>query len=166
MKYITKYFIAYKNLKENEKDIDKIFDKSKYQSEIDKCENLFDDVLVVDESKNNFKKINFEFDYPDSNREIINELDEILKFENFINDKILNRSSSLSYFTKMGSLDITKKNIYSEIDQVLNNIKNDQEKKDMLEYDRFTIFFCEDLIESFEKQGIANVIVLLLFIVM
>jgi len=157
MKYLTKYFIGFKNLnlnlKENENDqIHNVkHEKSKYQSEMEKCENLFDDILIDDIEKNQ-KKINLEFDDPKSYKDILIDLEEILKFENFINEKILDRSTSLGAVSRISSIDITKKNIHSEIDDVLINLNNDKEKKDMLDYDRYTQSFCEDLIDSFERH--------------
>ena len=143
MKYLTKYFIGFKNLKENENDQERILESEKY-------ENLFEDFLIDDIEKN-IKKVNLEFDDPHSNKETFDDLEDILKFENFINDKILDRSTSVGALSRASSIDITKKNIHSEIDEVLINL-NDKEKKDMLDYDRYTQSFCEDLIESFERH--------------
>jgi hypothetical protein len=152
MKYITKYFIAFKNENDKEKDKDIIFEKSKHQIETEKSNNLFDDNLIIEDIGNNKKKINLEFDNSDSKNELLNDLDDILKFENFFNDKILNRSISLSHFSNMGLIDIGKKNILSDIDEVLHNFKLDKEKKDIIEYNRISPSLCEEIIDLFEKH--------------
>jgi hypothetical protein len=147
MKYLTKYFISYKNLKETENNQEKLNEKSKYQSELEKYDNLFYDILKDDEEKN-IENVNFEFDDQKIN-ENIDDLEEILKFESFFNERILDLSNSVCAISRASSIDITNKNI---VDEVFNNLNNDKEKKDMLEYDRYTQSFCEDMIEAFENH--------------
>lgn len=146
--------MGFKSLKEKENESEnEKHERSKYQSEIGKCEYLFDDILVDDIEKNT-KKINLEFDDPKSNREAIDDIEEILKFENFINDKILDRSCSvygIHGLSRVSSIDIIKKNIHSDLDEVFLNL-NEKERKDMFDHDRYTQSFCEDLCEAFERH--------------
>jgi hypothetical protein len=147
MKYLSKYFIGYENLKEFKNNQEKSQDRSKYQSEFERNEIILDDILK-DEEKN-IRKINLEFDDYKIKNEIFDDLEEILKFESFFNDRILDLSNSVSVISRASSIDITNKNM---VDEVFNNLNNEKEKRDMFEYDKYTQSFCEDLIETFERH--------------
>jgi len=77
-------------------------------------------------------------------------LEKVLQFETYLNEKILDFSNSLGYTSRYNSIDITKKNLQSVIEEGISNL-NDREKLEIKNVERFTQSFCEDVLESFEE---------------
>jgi len=82
---------------------------------------------------------------------IVSDIEQILNFENYLYDKIMDFSNSLGYTSRFNSIDITKKNMQSIIEDDKSNL-NDKEKIENKQVERLTQSFCEDILESFEDE--------------
>lgn len=97
-------------------------------------------------------KININLDiYNKNENNIVSDIEHIINFENYLNDKIMDFSNSLGYTSRFNSIDVTKKNLQSVIEDEKSNI-NERERIENKQVERLTQSFCEDVLDSFEDE--------------